>query len=49
MKTPCDTCKEKCPYAVFIDCPIWQNWAYEQNHILDEQEDEDGRQTVGDT
>lgn len=45
---PCDSCSKVC-LRLFINCPIWQDWAREQNRISDEQENNDDRETVGDT
>lgn len=35
---PCETCTQKCGYRLFIDCPIWNDWAERMNA---EQECED--------
>ena len=40
---PCETCTRECHYRLFINCPIWQEWAREKNaecedDSLDEEE-----------
>lgn len=40
---PCETCTKECRYKLFINCPIWQEWAREKNveyedDSLDEEE-----------
>ena len=40
---PCETCTKECRYKLFINCPIWQEWAREKNiecedNSLDEEE-----------
>ena len=36
---PCESCTKRCPYRLFIDCPVWLAWAEEKNRA--EMEDED--------
>ena len=36
---PCETCKRKCPFKLFIDCPIWLEWAEEQNALANAERD----------
>ena len=40
---PCETCTAECHYKLFINCPMWQEWARQKNaecedDSLDEEE-----------
>lgn len=43
MINPCEDCKARCPYRLFIDCPIWLAWAQAENEM------EDNYETMGNT
>lgn len=36
MNTPCWTCDmQTCPYRLFTDCPVWQQWAAAKNRAME--------------